>query len=298
MFLEIKHILNKHIVQSLLYIWIHVFGKFITDKFFLKVYYFLHMKEKLDLLHPTTYTQKLQYLKLRNTNAIYSKMVDKYEVKKIVAEKLGNEYVIPLLGVWESFDRIDFDALPDKFVLKTTHDSGNVFICTDKKSIDFGLIKRKFDKAIKVNYFYKSREYPYKSIPPRIIAESFLSDGDSELLDYKFFCFQGKVEFFQIAGKVNGQSYLSYYDVHCNLLPFKTNSLEAYSFELPKEVGKMVEIANLLSEGIVHIRIDLYLVNNQIYFGEFTFHHCGGIIHFEPRVWNEKIGDLLKNLPE
>lgn len=276
-------------------IWLDVFSRLFSDKLFLKINYFINMREVLSLDHPKNYTQKIQWLKLYNTDLLCLQMVDKYESKIIVREKLGDKYIIPLLGVWNSFDEIDFSELPNQFVLKTTHDSGNTIICTDKNMLDFKALSKRFRKALSANYFYKSREYPYKNIKPRIIAEKYMIDNEStELIDYKFFCFHGKVEFIQLSGKIDGCSYVSYYDLNFNKLDIKTNFFENYNFKKPLLLDEMILIAANLAENFIHIRIDLYVVNGQIFFGEYTFHNCGGIIHFEPEIWNSKFGDLIK----
>lgn len=286
--------LNRFFVNFILNIWVNLSKLIKNDVLFLKVYYFLKMKEYLNLKSPRTYTQKIQWLKLHNKSKMCSDLVDKYTVKCIVSQLIGEKHIIPLIGVWEKFEDINFDVLPEQFVLKTTHDSGNVVICKNKKDIDFELLKLRFNKALKMNYFYKSREYPYKNVVPRLIAEEYMIDkNNSELIDYKFFCFHGEPKFLQISKKINDVRRVSYYDLEFNLLQFTTDGYNSYMFEKPMLFDEMKTIASVLSKNIIHVRIDLYVINNQVYFGEYTFHNNGGIIHFNPKDWNKRIGDFI-----
>jgi hypothetical protein len=256
------------------------------------------MDETLKIHKPESYTQKIQLLKLLNTDPYYSILVDKYQVRTIVEKILGERYLIPLLGVWDNFEQIEFDRLPDRFVLKTTHDSGNVLICKSKATFDVGNARHRLDNALKLNYFYKSREYPYKNAIPRIIAEKYLSDNEqSELDDYKFFCFDGVVKFIEITKSKGNFKARGYFDINFKPLPFFDGNATKLDLPAPPlNSAEMIRIAETLSKGLLHVRIDLYNIHSQIYFGEFTFHHNGGIIHFHPTEWNKKIGDMI-NLP-
>ena len=268
-----------------------------SDRFYLKVFYYLAMHKKLDLNTPKTYTQKIQWLKLHNTNPLYSKMVDKYEVREIIIQELGEEYLIPLLGVWDQFDEIDFEKLPHEFVLKTTHDSGSVIVCKDKAGFDHKSARKKLTRALQTNYFYKSREYPYKNAIPRIIAEKFMHDeSQEELIDYKFFCFHGKPIILQITQSRNGKKEVGCFNMEFQPMPFYTGNIKPdYArFSKPFCFEKMVEIAEKLSRYIVHVRIDLYCINDQVYFGEYTFHNAGGIVRFSPPEWNKIMGDMIE----
>ncbi|MDD4747749.1 MAG: ATP-grasp fold amidoligase family protein, partial [Salinivirgaceae bacterium] len=235
---------------------------------------------------------------LHNTNPLYSLLVAKYSVKKIISEKIGNQYIIPIIGVWNKFEEIDFNTLPEQFVLKTTHDSGNVFICKDKNKIDINYLKVRINKALKLNYFYKSREYPYKKVVPRIMAEKYMDDNtQEELTDYKFFCFHGEPKIVQISSGKGAKKRIGFYDMDFNLLPLSTDAnIADLSLEKPNNFDQMVEISKTLSCDMIHVRIDLYLINQQIYFGEYTFHNNGGIVHFSPPEWNTTLGDMI-NLP-
>jgi hypothetical protein len=297
-FLSLNYLLKYAIGGRLFLLWLRI-GRFIpSDKLYLKVFYRLSMHERLDLKNPKTYTQKIQWLKLNNTDPAFSRMVDKYQVREIIREKLGEEYLIPLLGVWHSFDEIDFDKLPEQFVLKTTHDSGTIIICKDKVSLDRAYAKKGLTKALRANYFYKSREYPYKNAIPRIIAETYMCDEkQTALTDYKFFCFNGKPEFVQITVNNDGIKNSGYYNMSFETIPFNTgNALPQIAMPKPQNFDEMIKISELLSQDLLHIRIDLYNVNTKIYFGEFTFHNAGGIIHFDPPEWNKIIGDKLQIL--
>ncbi len=288
--------INSLIFNLILNSWISLSKWITSDVLFLKVYYFLKMREFLNIGNPKTYTQKIQWLKLHNTNSLYSMMVDKYQVREIIKDKLGEEYSIPLLGVWNSFDQIDFAQLPEQFVLKTTHDSGTVIICNNLSTFDKISAKRKLEKSLKRNYFYKSREYPYKFAIPRIIAEKYMHDEtQTELTDYKFFCFQGVPEFLQITTINNGEKLVCYFDMEFNPMPFYTGTSKADPglFHKPDDFEKMIEIARLLSQNIIHVRIDLYYINKRIYFGEYTFHNNGGIVNFSPSEWNNIIGEMI-----
>lgn len=274
--------------------WLKLPQWLVRDTLFLKVYYYLRTKEKLDLNHPKSYTQKLQWLKLHNKQPDYSVMVDKFAVKELIKNKIGSASVIPLLGVWNRFSEIDFNTLPNQFVLKTSHDSGGVYVCTDKSKIDFSLLDARFSKALKINYFSKSREYPYKNATPRIIAEQYMIDEKQEqLYDYKFYCFHGVPKVLQITGIVEGKTYVSHYDENFNKLPLKMNNHPAYNFEKPVTFDRMLEISGILSQNLIHVRVDLYEINGNIYFGEYTFHSHGGIINFDPPEWNMTFGSWI-----
>ena len=198
-------------------------------------------------------------------------MVDKYAVKEMIANRIGQQYVIPLLGVWDSFSTIDFAMLPSQFVLKTTHDSGNVIVCKDKKYFDIAKARKKLSKSLKTNYFYKSREYPYKNAVPRIIAEKYMYDQiQEELTDYKFFCFHGEPRVLQISSNKGNVKKVNYYDMEFNRLQL-ANDLSGIDDTLakPDNFYEMIEIARKLSKGLIHVRVDLYNINGQIFFGEF-----------------------------
>lgn len=274
-----------------------------SDELYLKVYYRLAIGKKLDLEHPKTFTAKLQWLKLHNTSELCTQLVDKYRVREFIKEKLGEEYLIPQLGVWKHFDEIDFDSLPEQFVLKTNHGSGGVVICRDKGKLDKAAARRRLECSLKKNYFWVGREYPYKNVPPRIIAEKFMQDeAGNPPVDYKFFCFNGEPKvLFYASERFNKEGLapkFDYYDMELNHLPVRSKGHQNAEklLEMFPQFEQMKEIARQLSQGFPHVRVDLYLIDGKIYFGEMTFHHDGGLVQFDPEEWDEKFGEMI-NLP-
>lgn len=270
-----------------------------NDKTYLKIIYRICMKKKLNLDNPKTFNEKLQWLKLYDRNPEYTNMVDKYEVKKYVADKIGEEYIIPTLGVWDKFEDIDFDKLPDQFVLKCTHDSGGLVICKDKSKLDIEKAGRKISNCLKHSFFWGMREWPYKDVKPRIIAEQYMVDESGyELKDYKFFCFDGKVKMLFISsdraddGK---ETKTDFFDENFTHLPVtKKGKVNADVKPVcPKGFEKMKELAEILSQGIPHARIDFYNVSGKIYFGEITFFSGSGMVPFEPEEWDAKLGEYI-----
>lgn len=265
------------------------------DETYLKLYFWCNLGYRLNLKNPRTYNEKLQWLKLYHRKPEYTIMVDKFEAKKYVSSVIGDEYIIPTLGVYDSIDDIDFDKLPDKFVIKTTHDSGSVLICKNKTSFDMKSLN-KIDKALRRNFVSITREYPYKDVKPRIIIEKFMVDeSGTELKDYKFFCFNGKCEFLFIATDRSCDVRFDFYDTSFNHLPFKQgHPIATKEIKKPKGFEKMIKLAELLAKNInPHVRVDFYNINGKIYFGELTFYHFSGIVPFEPNIWDYKIGELL-----
>ena len=272
--------------------------RFQSDEKFIKRQYYKVFKKELDLDDPKTFNEKIQWLKLNDRKDIYTKMVDKYEVKNHVSKIIGEEYVIPTLGVWDKFDDIDFDKLPNQFVLKCTHDSGGLVICKDKKNFNYKKAKFKFNLIMKRNFYYRSREWPYKNVKPRIIAEPYLVDETfNELRDYKFFVFSGKVEIMFIASNRQGEgdTYFDFYDRNFNHLHIiNGHPMSPSKIEPPKNYKKMIELAEKLSDNLPQIRVDFYEINGKVYFGELTFYHWSGLVKFEPEEWDLKLGKLIK----
>ncbi len=260
------------------------FAPLFSDKIHLKCLFKKYMNEKLNLTNPTTFNEKLQWLKLHDRNPQYTIMADKAEVKKYVSDLIGDKYIIPTIGVYESVDEIPFDTLPDKFVIKCTHDSGSIFICRNKNDFDFQKVKEQILEKLNQKFYWYCREWVYKDIKPRIIVEEFISDenGDSPA-DYKFFCFNGKMEVFKIDYNRFTKRAANYYDKDCMLLPFgKIHSIPdpSIKLDLPGNFEEMVAIAEKLSKDMPFLRVDLYSVENKIYFGELTFYPSGGIEPF------------------
>ena len=273
----------------------------LPDKLCLKWRFRLQMGYKLDLDNPQTFSEKLQWLKLYNRKPEYTQMVDKFAAKEYVAKIIGEEYIIPTLGVWDKFDDIDFDKLPDQFVLKTTHGGGNtgVVICKDKSTLDKDTAKRKLNRSLKSDIYRTLKEWPYKNVKKRIVAEQFIdSEGHLDLPDYKFYCFDGEPKYCQVICDRNTKETIDFYDMEWNHMPFvglnpvAKNGLK--SVMKPKHLSEMVNICQKLATGIPFSRIDLYLVNEKIYFGEITFFPASGLGEFTPKEWNFTIGSLIK----
>ena len=272
----------------------------LNDVFYLKIIYYQTFNKKLDLSNPKTFNEKLQWLKLYDRNPEYTKMVDKYEVKKYVAEKIGEEYIIPTIGIYDSFEEINFKELPDQFVIKCTHDSGGIVICKDKSNFNIEETRKKINKCMKNNYYRNWREWPYKNVKPRIIIESFMDDGvNSQLVDYKLQCFWGKVDNILVCvdrDKETGVKY-HYFDTNWKYLkycPYPGINEKNINISKPKQLDKMIKIAERLSAGIPEVRIDLYIIHGKIYFGEYTFFTNGG---FDTTITSDAdiiLGEKLK----
>lgn len=278
------------------------FGRFFPDEFYLKCLYKDRLGKKLNLNNPQTFNEKLQWLKLYDRRPEYTGMVDKYAVKKYVSEKIGEEYIIPTLGVWDRFEDIDFDVLPEKFVLKCTHDSGGLVICRDKSTFDRKAARKKITRSLKRNYYWSGREWPYKNVKPRIIAEQYMEDSDGKgLYDYKFFCFDGNVRAMFIATErftKGTEVKFDFYDENFNHLPVRNGHDNApVPPECPVHFEQMKRLASVLSNGIPHVRVDFYEIDGKIYFGEMTFFHFCGFVKFEPEEWDTILGNWIE-LPE
>lgn len=269
-----------------------------SDKAFIKRKFKLKMGYELDLENPKTFNEKLQWLKLYDHDPLYTKLVDKYEVRKYIAEKIGEEYLIPLVGgPWNSPNEIDFAALPDQFVLKCTHDSGGVIICKDKSKLDIPAAKAKLSKHLKRNYYWTNREWPYKNVPPRIIAEKYMEDETGELRDFKVFCFNGKPDSVMVCtGRSTGETKFYFFDENWQLKRYNVRGLNAspdFTLPRPEKVDKIFSTAAVLSKDLKFARIDLYSVNDKIYFGEITFFPDSG---FDPNLLHgtdEYFGSIL-----
>ena len=270
------------------------FFNWMSDETYLKIAFHSLIGKKLDLKHPQTFNEKLQWLKLYDRKPIYTTMVDKYEAKKYVANILGEQYIIPTLGVWDKFEDIDFDKLPSQFVLKCTHDSGGLVICRDKSKFDIEAARKKISRSLKRNYFWQGREWPYKDVKPRIIAEKYLT-GD--LPDYKFMCFNGEPRAIQFCNnRFTGKELtMTYYDVDWKKLPFEREGHPNTSIvPPPPQLDKMRKLAEILSKDIPFVRIDLYENNQQLYFGEMTLYPGSGFPRFTPEEWDKIVGDWIK----
>lgn len=301
------------------------FYNWMPDEFYLKKEFKIRMGKELNLDDPQTFNEKLQWLKIHDRKPAYTEMVDKYAAKQYVADRIGEQYIIPTLGVWEHFDDIDFDNLPNQFVLKCTHDSGGLIICKDKRKLDKVAAKKKLEKCLKRNYYWAGREWPYRDVPPRIIAEKYMVDNDEagkdeslkdcnegytlwihaefdyqsekeDLRDYKFYCFDGVMKFVMINSDRNSDkpTKADYFDRDFNWLDFTWGYEHAACRpEKPDGFDEMIAIAEKLAQGLPHVRVDLYECNGHIYFGELTFFDGSGFDKIEPIEWEYRIGEML-----
>ena len=272
------------------------FKSLLSDRFCLKLMYYSQFEKKLDLTNPQTFSEKIQWLKLNDRNPLYPMIVDKYNGKEYVRGIIGDKHIIPTLGVWNKFDDIDFDSLPNQFVLKCTHDSGSVIICSDKSKFDLKTSRKKLTKALKRNSYPVSREWPYKNLKHRIIAEKYMADeSNTDLADYKFFCFDGTPKAMFIATDRPYDTKFDFYDMEFNHLPFTNGHKNANKpIAKPLNWNLMIELAQKLSRDIPHVRVDFYEVNGAVYFGELTFYHYGGLVKFDPEEWDYTLGRWIK----
>ena len=270
--------------------------KWMCDKWYLKVMWKKWMGYDLDLKHPKSFNEKIQWLKLYDRRPEYTMLVDKYRVKEWVADKIGAEYVVPILAVWNSVEEIDIESLPDRFVLKCNHDSRSVILCRDKSTFDLNAAKKKLSEAMTENFYWQAREWPYKHVQPLVFAEQYLEDTeDDALTDYKWFCFNGEPKIMYISRDRGRNPRTNFYDMDFQPLPIRM--LDPNSDEdIPKPASfeKMKELAGILSEHFIHVRVDFYMVGGQIYFGELTFYHSAGFSPMKPEEWRMKLGSWIK----
>lgn len=254
-------------------------------------------KYKPDIRNPKTFNEKLQWLKIYNHNPEYTRLVDKYEVKRFVEEKIGKKYVIPTLGVWNSFDEIEFKKLPEQFVLKCTHDSGSVVIVEEKDKLDIKEVRNKLNKALNTNYFWSQREWPYKNVQRRIIAEKYICDSSKDgIKDYKFLCFNGVVKMiFTCTERYSKEGLkVTFFDNEWNRMPFERHYQSSNKvITKPKNLELMIELAQQMSQGIPFVRVDFYEIEFKVYFGEMTFFPGGGMEEFKPQEWDRILGDWI-----
>ena len=285
----------NHFCDSLV---VHCF-KWLPDRLYLKLRFRFKLGYWPDFQNPVDFNEKINWLKLYYRKPEFTQLVDKYSVKQYVTSVIGAAHVIPTIGVWESPNAIPFDTLPDKFVLKTTHSGGNtgVVICKDKTTINIEDIVIKLKESLRTDVYKTSREWPYKNVVKRIIAEPYLEDDDThELRDYKFFCFNGEVKAMFVATERQSrpEPFFDFFDAdfnHLNIRQGHPNS--PYPIEKPRTFEQMKEIANKLSKGHPFLRVDLYEANNRVYFGEITFYHFAGMVPMEPPEWNSIFGGWI-----
>jgi len=274
--------------------------RWMPNKIYLKILYRLKTGRKLNLKNPVGFNDKMNWLKLHNINKSYSNYVDKIKAKEIVKDKIGEEHVIPLIGVWDRFDDIDFSKLPNSFVLKCNHDSGSAKVIKNKNDLteqDIKSLRKHFKHRLKTNMFYFAREYPYKKLKPQIFAEKYMVDESNyELKDYKFYCFNGVPEIYYIAKERGPDTRMDFYDMKCNHLDIVNIHYNSDHPVIgkPPHFEEMVEIAKTLSKGFPFVRIDLFSTKDNVYFAEYTFFAGAGLYLFEPEKWEKHLGDLIK----
>lgn len=295
--------LYKNPYEFLIYLSMKRYIDWVPDSVYLRILYKARTGKRLNLKNPKTFNEKLQWLKINDRKSRYSILVDKYEVRKYISEKIGEEYLIPLIGVYDSFDDINFDKLPKKFVIKCTHDSGGLVICRDKNKLDHQIAREKINKSLKRNYYYSGREWPYKNVKPRIIIEQFMEEANKDiakygLIDYKFHCFNGEPKFLYVSQGLEDHktAQMSFYDLNFEKLPFRRADYDQLNREvnIPLNFEKMKEICSKLSKDIDFLRVDLYEINGKIYFSELTFTPCSGMMPFEPMEYDDIVGEMLK----
>lgn len=268
------------------------------DRDYLKMVFKCVMGYSLDLSHPVTFSEKIQWLKLYDRKDIYTMLVDKILVKEYVSEKIGDKYIIPTIGIWNSFDEIDFNTLPKQFVLKCNHDQGSIVICKDRNSFNIESARKKLSSHLQRNPFFIGREWPYKNVEKRIFAEQLLFDNNSDLIDYKFFCFNGKARFCQVIQGRTSLKTIDFFDMNWIHQPFvgltpnikNSNTLisKPLNFELMKQY------AEDLCNDTYFCRVDFYEVLGELYFGEITFYPASGFGYFTPFEWNTTLGNMIK----
>ena len=283
-------------IRKILFRLVQKFNFLFNDKIYLKIIYFLGMGRKLNLSNPKRFSEKIQWLKLYNRKSLYTQMVDKVEVKKYVSSAIGTEYIVPTIKVWDKIDDINVDSLPEKFVLKTTGGGGScgVVICRNKSCFDLNQAKTTLNKSFKDNIYRRYREWPYKNVSNRIIAEELL-DYET-LFDYKFFCFNGVPKYCQVISGRDEVMSIDFFDKEWNHQNFhepREYPFAKRTIPKPKNFSLMLDLAKKLANGIPFVRIDFYNIEGRIYFGEITFFPTSGLGGFEPDEYDLKWGELL-----
>lgn len=275
----------------------------VTDEFYLKHRFKRAMGYPLNLEDPRTFNEKLQWLKLNDRKPLYTMLVDKISVKDWVAERIGYNHIVPTIAVWDKYHDIDFDMLPERFVLKCSHDSGGLAICRNKTTFEYDVAKKKIKRSLRRNYYWSCREWPYKNVKPRILAEEYLENSsdtlcdDNRMTDYKFYCFNGEPKFLYISKGMEEHSSarMSFLTLDWRLAPFSRPDYKPFEVvpKKPTSFGKMIEIARVLSKDIPFVRVDLYEIGENPVFSEMTFSPNGGFMQFIPNEWDRIVGDFL-----
>ncbi|MBR3019131.1 MAG: glycosyl transferase [Clostridia bacterium] len=269
----------------------------LSDEAFSKIAFKQMMGYELNLKNPSTFNEKLQWLKIYDHRPEYTDLVDKIKAKEIVGKKIGQEHIVPIYGAWKRAEEIDFDSLPDQFVLKCNHDQGSVILVPDKGAFDRASAVAELNKKLKRNNFYGTREFPYKNVPPRVFAEQYLQ---SNITDYKFYCFNGEPRFLYCGmGLTTDHSLkIDFFDLDWNLMPFyRTDYGRLGMVPRPDSLDEMIRIARILSAEVPFVRIDLFAVEGRVYFSEYTLYPAAGFMRFMPEKYDRIVGEWLE-LPD
>lgn len=288
-FIRHPRMIGNYLVNHTCWLW--------PDELYLRLHFFFQYGYFLNLKNPKGYNEKCQWMKLYYKRPDFPDMVGKYTAKKWAAERIGDQYIVPCYGVWDHFDDIDFDQLPNQFILKVTHDSGGNAICRDKATFDKAAAKRKLEKALQKDTYKHTREWPYKYVKRAIIAEQLLvdPDGDGAITDYKFFCFNGEPKVMYVSKDGSDNPRTDFFDMDWNHLPIRMRDLNADVMpEKPAQFDEMKRLATILSKGLPHVRVDFYLVGQRIYFGEMTLWTSAGFTIFNPWEWNDTFGSWIQ----
>ena len=270
--------------------------RLLPDKIYLQLIYFKHFKKFIDFNNPKTFNEKIQWLKVNYRNDVFTEMVDKYKAKQYISQLIGEEYIIPTLGVWNNPEEIEFDKLPEKFVLKCNNDSGGIVICKNKQTLNIAETKKFLKSRLNNNGFWYGREWPYKNIKPCIIAEKYVENNNHELIDYKFFCFNGKPKIVLVCSERFSSNNMckTYFDENWNLLNIvEANHRINKEQKKPQTFEKMKEFSKKLAKDMPFVRIDFYEIKGKLYFGEITFFPASGLEKFKPEEWDYILGDMI-----
>jgi hypothetical protein len=293
--------ITEFLSHAALSIWDHLAPIIKSDVFFIFVRYFIKLGRFPNLRNPKRFTEKLQWLKIHDHNPDYISLVDKSLVKERIRRAIGEEHVIPTIGLWNSTKDIDYGSLPSKFVLKTTHAGGSsgVVICREKQRFNVSQANKQLEKSLKTNTYLVNREWPYKGVEHRVLAEVYLEDNSGDLKDYKFYCFNGEPKVVLIASNRFTTHNFDYFDMDFNALDIvsKDGPKSSYPIDKPAKFEEMKQIATKLCQGFIHVRIDLYCCNNVVYFGEATFYDSSGYDNMNSDKWDLQFGEWL-SLPQ
>ena len=277
------------------------FLNWMDDRRYLQLVFRCVMGYQLDINHPVTFSEKIQWLKLYDRKEIYTQLVDKILVKDYVGKRIGYNFIIPTIGIWKSFEEIDFDKLPNQFVLKCNHDQGSVVICKNKNEFNIELAKKKISKHLHKNPYFIGREWPYKNVEKRIFAENLLLDNNTDIIDYKIFCFNGKAKYCQVITGRSSNKTIDFFDMNWVHQPFVglTANVKNSSVDITKPLNyeQMIKIAEQLCDDTFFCRVDFYEVLGRLFFGEITFYPASGFGIFTPLEWNTVLGNMII-LPE